>query len=232
MALTIKERQVESVTILELKGRLTAGEGAADLDNAVQKLAAEGRRAILLEGSLVSFLDSEGVRVLVRSVATLERGGGTLKLLRASPRMRRALEVTRLLDAIGFFLDEATALKSIRSDLAGRTTLGTGKERRRSPRMPVDLLAQVEILGQGGSVLGRAANLNQSGLLIRTEKTLKPATEVDIRLNLPPVPPGRPIEAKGVVVHARPGESMGIKFLLLSDEARKALREFVGEDEE
>ena len=240
MALTIKERQEGSVTILELKGKLTLREGAADLDDTVQNLVANGRRAILLEGSQVSVLDSEGIRVLVRSVATLEKEGGTLKLLRASPRMRRVLEVTRLLDAIGLFADEATALKSIRELLSERESirellseraaLSADKERRRDPRALVDLLTQVEILGVGGSILGRAANLSQSGLLIRTENTLEPATEVDIRLNLPPVPPGRPIETKGVVVHVKPGESMGIRFVLLSDKGRKALRDFIGED--
>ena len=231
MALTIKSRDLGDITVLELKGSLLLDQGAATLDETIQKLATAGCKAILLETSNVSFIDSEGLRVLVRSVASLERRGGCLRLLRLSPRVRQILEATRLVDAIGCFDDEATALQTIRGELAkGSKEYPEPRNRRDFTRVPIDILTQVEQLGKSGTTLGRASNISEGGLRVNTRNTLKPPAEVDIRLNLPPFPPGRPIEAKGVVVHEVPGKSMGIEFVLINDTDRKAIRSLVDSD--
>lgn len=81
------------------------------------------------------------------------------------------------------------------------------------------LVTQVE-----GISLGRTENISAGGTLIFTRETFEPKTGVTIRFTLPS---GRPIQATGVVVHSKPGVSMGIQFRWLKDDDLKAIEEFV-----
>ena len=69
-------------------------------------------------------------------------------------------------------------------------------------------------------------NISEGGLLVKTPDTFDTKTEVTVRFNLPPIPHGRHIESKGVVIHAKPGVHMGIEFLQMKEEHRKAIAEF------
>ena len=89
------------------------------------------------------------------------------------------------------------------------------------------MLTQVESLTPRKSSLGRAENISESGLLIITPETFDRDTEITIRFNLPPIPPGHPIEGKGVVVRVQPGVSMGIRFQQVRKKNRKAIEKFV-----
>jgi hypothetical protein len=99
-------------------------------------------------------------------------------------------------------------------------------EKRRIPRKHprVRLLTQVESQTSGVSSLGRTKNISQGGLLVYTRETFDASTKVIVRFNLSP---GHLIEAPGVVMHSLPQVSMGIKFLQLKDDDRKAIEEFV-----
>ncbi len=99
-------------------------------------------------------------------------------------------------------------------------------EKRRIPRKHprVRLLTQVESQTSGASSLGRTENISQGGLLVHTRETFDASTNVIVRFNLSP---GHLIEAPGVVMHSLPQVSMGIKFLKLKDDDRKAIEEFV-----
>ncbi len=99
-------------------------------------------------------------------------------------------------------------------------------EKRRIPRKHprVRLLTQVESQTSGASSLGRTKNISQGGLLVYTRETFDASTNVIVRFNLSP---GHLIEAPGVVMHSLPQVSMGIKFLQLKDDDRKAIEEFV-----
>ncbi len=99
-------------------------------------------------------------------------------------------------------------------------------EKRRIPRKHprVRLLTQVESQTSGASSLGRTENISQGGLLVYSRETFDASTKVIVRFNLSP---GHLIEAPGVVMHSLPQVSMGIKFLQLKDDDRKAIEEFV-----
>lgn len=112
MSLEIKERAVGPVTCLEVRGRLTMGKGAQQLDKKLQDTIVAGCLAVLLDCSQVSIIDSQGLKVLVRGFVSLDKQGGKLKLLRMSDRVRAVLEITQLLDVIENFDDEDAALKS------------------------------------------------------------------------------------------------------------------------
>jgi len=88
-------------------------------------------------------------------------------------------------------------------------------------------LAQVE----SGTVrhfgIGLVQNISEGGLFVKSPDTFDPKTEVTVRFNLPPIPHGRHIESKGVVVHAKSGVHMGIEFLQMKEEHLKAIAELV-----
>ena len=115
MASSVKTRQVGKVTIFEPSGRLMIGATANDLDQTLQDAIAGGSLAVLLDCSQISFIDSEGIKVLVRGAISMKRRGGKVKLLRLSPQVHRVLEITRLLTVFESFEDEESALQSLDS---------------------------------------------------------------------------------------------------------------------
>jgi len=112
MSWNVTERRVNSVTILELDGRLTMGAGSEALNQKLKSLIAEGHRALLLNCSQVSAIDSQGIQALVLGVRLAKNNGGQLKLLKPSSRLRESLKVTRLLPLFESFDDEEKALRS------------------------------------------------------------------------------------------------------------------------
>ena len=106
-------------------------------------------------------------------------------------------------------------------------TANTDPAEDRRKRQRVGLRTQVESRTAPDSSLGRAVYISVGGLLVQTSDTFDAKTGVTIRFNLPPLPPGRSIECQGVVVRVQPGVHMGIEFLQLKDDHRKATAEFV-----
>ncbi len=104
-------RQVGPVTLIQLGNRLTS-DTMALLHQAVTACVAEGRKELLLECDQIAAVDSQGLGMLVRQWTSVERQGGRLKLVKPSPNLRQALEVTRLLNVIPSFDDISAALRS------------------------------------------------------------------------------------------------------------------------
>ncbi|MFQ5724531.1 MAG: PilZ domain-containing protein [Terriglobia bacterium] len=100
------------------------------------------------------------------------------------------------------------------------------REQRKHPRARLFTLTQTLTPAGGESGLGRLEDLSVGGLHILSAETFDPNTKVLVRFNLPG---GRPVEAQGVVVRARRGLHMGIRFLEVNEEDRKAIEEFVGQ---
>jgi anti-sigma B factor antagonist len=108
----IAERTIGDVTILDLNGRLVAGDGDDELRDAVDRLAKIGCRKLLLNLTEVPYIDSGGLGVLVSKYCTLRRRDGHLKLCNLTPRAARVLEITKLLTVFGAFPSEAEGVKS------------------------------------------------------------------------------------------------------------------------
>jgi len=104
-------RQVGPVTLIHLGNRLTT-DTAALLHQAITSSVAEGRKELVLECDEVGVVDSQGLGMLVRQWVSVERQGGRLKLVKLSPNLRQALQLTRLLDVIPSFDDISGALRS------------------------------------------------------------------------------------------------------------------------
>ena len=110
--LNIKERQADSVTVLDMQGRITIGEGSVALRNAIRKLLEEGKKNILLNLSGVSYVDSSGIGELVSSFTSVNKEGGKLKLLNLTQKIRDLLAITKLLTVFDTFEEEQEAVDS------------------------------------------------------------------------------------------------------------------------
>ena len=86
--LNIKERQAGDVTILDLSGKITIGEGSVQLREAVRRLLDDGKKKILLNLGDVSYVDSSGIGELVSSYTTTNNNGGQLKLLNLTKKIQ------------------------------------------------------------------------------------------------------------------------------------------------
>jgi anti-sigma B factor antagonist len=110
--LNIKERQAGDVTILDMTGKVTIGEGSVALRSAVRRLMEEGKKKILLNLSGVSYVDSSGIGELVSSYSTINREKGQLKLLNLTQKIQDLLAITKLLTVFDVYDDESEALNS------------------------------------------------------------------------------------------------------------------------
>jgi len=108
----IAERTIGDVTILDLKGRLVAGDGDDVLRDAVDRLVRVGCRKLLLNLQEVPYIDSGGLGVLVGKYVSLRKRDGHLKLCNAGPRAERVLRITKLLTVFEALDSEAEAIKS------------------------------------------------------------------------------------------------------------------------
>jgi anti-sigma B factor antagonist len=108
----IDERTVGQVTILDLKGKLTLGDGDSLLKDKVQSLLLQGRKHFLLNLGEVPYIDSAGIGQIVSSFATVGRQGGRMKLVNLTKRIHDLLVITKLVTVFETFSTESDAVRS------------------------------------------------------------------------------------------------------------------------
>lgn len=112
MKMQISTRQVEDVTILNVSGRITVGEGNVMLRETVLGLLDKGNKKLLLNLHEVGYVDSSGIGELVKSYTTVKNQGGQMKLVNLSKRVHDLLQLTRLYSIFEIEADEASAIQS------------------------------------------------------------------------------------------------------------------------
>jgi anti-sigma B factor antagonist len=110
----IEERVVNDVTVLDLKGKITLGDGDEALKDKINSLVMQNRRRILLNLAEVPYIDSAGLGEVVRTYTTVSRQGGQLKLVNLTKRITDLLSITKLLTVFETFESEADALKTFK----------------------------------------------------------------------------------------------------------------------
>jgi anti-sigma B factor antagonist len=108
----IEERAVGDVVVLDIKGKITLGEGDELLKDKVNSLVNQGHRKILLNFADVPYVDSAGLGEVVRTYTTESRQGGSLKLLNLTKRITDLLSITKLLTVFETFEAEDEAVRS------------------------------------------------------------------------------------------------------------------------
>ena len=110
--INISERQAGDVTILDLEGKVTIGEGSVALRSAIRRLLGEGKNKILLNLGKVGYIDSSGIGELVSSFTAVNKEGGSLRLLNLTQKIQDLLAITKLLTVFDVYDDEGEALSS------------------------------------------------------------------------------------------------------------------------
>jgi anti-sigma B factor antagonist len=108
----IDQRTVGDVVVLDLKGRVTMGEGDELLKDKVNSLVNQGHKKIILNLAEVPYVDSAGLGEIVRTYTTVSRQGGSLKLLNLTKRITDLLSITKLLTVFDTFDSESEAVRS------------------------------------------------------------------------------------------------------------------------
>ena len=110
--MVIEERVVGDVTILDLKGKMTLGEGDELLKDKINSLIHQGQKKLLLNLESVPYIDSAGLGEVVRTYTTVKRQGGTMRLLNLTKRIEDLLAITKLLTVFETYDNEADAVRS------------------------------------------------------------------------------------------------------------------------
>jgi anti-sigma B factor antagonist len=111
--MTISERTAGDVMIVDVSGKVTLGDGGdAMLKDKMGSLVQQGQKKVLLNLGDVSYVDSAGLGAIVQAYATLNKNGGSLRLLNATKRIKDLLSITKLLTIFETYDNEAEAVKS------------------------------------------------------------------------------------------------------------------------
>jgi len=112
VSVKLTTRQVGNVTVIDVAGRITLGEGSSALRETLRDLVAKNQTKILLNLADVTYIDSSGIGELVSGYTTVTNTGGSLKLLNLNKRVKDLLQITKLYTVFEVFEDEAAAIRS------------------------------------------------------------------------------------------------------------------------
>ena len=112
MSMKANNRQVDGITVVDMSGRITLGEGSVVLRDAIRDLISKGQKKILLNLGDVTYIDSSGIGELVSAFTAVRREGGELKLLNLTKKVHDLLQITKLYTVFDIKDDEATAIQA------------------------------------------------------------------------------------------------------------------------
>ncbi len=112
MSVKLSTRQVGDVSVVDVAGRITLGEGSSALRDLLKDMVGKGQKKILLNLGEVSYIDSSGIGELVSAFTTIANQGGQLKLLNLAKRVKDLLQITKLYTVFDVHDDEAGAIRS------------------------------------------------------------------------------------------------------------------------
>ena len=110
MSMKVSNRQVDGVTVVDMSGRITLGEGSVVLRDTVRDLLSKGNKKIVLNLQDVNYIDSSGIGELVSAYTSVKNSGGELKLLNLTKKVHDLLQITKLYTVFDIKDDEASAI--------------------------------------------------------------------------------------------------------------------------
>lgn len=115
--MNISERTAGGVTIVDVSGRITLGDGGdTTITDKLRSLVQQGRKNVVLNLADVAYVDSAGLGAIVHSYTTVKNQGGNLKLLNVTRRLHDLLSITKLLTVFDTYENEADAVNSFGAD--------------------------------------------------------------------------------------------------------------------
>ena len=110
--MTLDERLISDVMLIDLHGRVTVNEGTDQLAERLKQLVEKGHTKLVIGMAEVPYVDSTALSILLRTRATVSKRGGALKLMHVRGHVRELLEVTQLLRVFEAFESDADAVAS------------------------------------------------------------------------------------------------------------------------
>jgi anti-sigma B factor antagonist len=107
-------REIGNVTVIDMDGRITLGEGSALLRDLIHENLANGQRNILLNLAGINYIDSSGLGELVSGYRLIKSEGGEVKLLNLNKKVTDLLQITKLYTVFDVHTQEAEALASFK----------------------------------------------------------------------------------------------------------------------
>ncbi len=114
MTMKASSRQINGVTVVDMSGRITLGEGSVILRDTIRDLLSKGQKKILLNLGDVTYIDSSGIGELVSAFTSVRNQGGELKLLNLTKKVHDLLQITKLYTVFDIKDDEAVAVGSFK----------------------------------------------------------------------------------------------------------------------
>jgi|SRR6202047_5265292 anti-sigma B factor antagonist len=114
MELRATYRDAGMITVVDISGRITLGEGSALLRKTVRELLDDQRTRIVLNLADVNYIDSSGIGELVSAFTAVKNRGGEMKLLHLTKKVHDLLQLTKLFTVFDVYSDEPTAIGSFR----------------------------------------------------------------------------------------------------------------------
>src|SRR5205807_9746229 len=114
VSIDFSTRQSDDITIVDLRGRITLGEGSITVRDTVHDLLSKGQKRILLNLGGVNYIDSSGIGELVSAFTAAKKQGGELKLLNLTKKIHDLLQITKLYTVFDVKEDETLAVESFR----------------------------------------------------------------------------------------------------------------------
>jgi anti-sigma B factor antagonist len=112
MSFRASSREIGDVTVIDMEGRITLGEGSALLRDLVKENLNKGRKKIVMNLAGVNYIDSTGLGELVSGYRLVKSEGGELKLLNLSKKVTDLLQITKLYAVFDIHSQEAQAVAS------------------------------------------------------------------------------------------------------------------------
>jgi anti-sigma B factor antagonist len=108
--MNIDVRKQSNSHVIRLTGDLKIGQPAEDLRKTLEGLIANNEVRLVMVMQGVNMVDSSGIGVMVRSLTSAKKNGGSLKLVNPSKLTLQTLKMVGLLPLFEVFTDESEAI--------------------------------------------------------------------------------------------------------------------------
>ena len=115
MSFKATSRDVADVTVIDMEGRITLGEGSALLRDLVRENLGKRRKKIVMNLAGITYIDSTGLGELVSGYRLMKSEGGELKLLNLNKKVSDLLQITKLYTVFDIHSQESQAIASFQS---------------------------------------------------------------------------------------------------------------------
>jgi anti-sigma B factor antagonist len=112
MALTIVEKEVSGVLVLQMSGRITLGDESNQLRTKLKDILSEGKTRMVLDLAEITYIDSAGLGTLVSGFTSAQNQGASLKLANLTKRFHEQLSITKLVTVFDVYPTVEDAVKS------------------------------------------------------------------------------------------------------------------------